>query len=363
MPIRLLQIQNFRNLNGIEMQPCAGINVIAGENGSGKTSILEAIHYLGSARSFRTTASATLLKHNTEKFNIFAEVTSFDQVFRTGHERCTTGETRIRLSDKDLNSITALVRLIPLRVINANTHQLLESGPSFRRKYLDWGVFYQDESFLPTWRFFERSLKQRNLLLKERRLKEEIHAWTQELVKHGEKLHQLRRSYVDVLRPDLLEMSASLLQLAGLEVSYCSGWKNDCTYASVLEDHFWEDHRAGMTVQGPHRADLELMLDNVLMKHFLSRGQQKLLICAMILAQGMTFSKTANKQLTYLIDDLPAELDAESRQRLITLLAEQSSQIFITAIESVMITELTSTLGLPVKVFHVKHGELVGSDE
>lgn len=362
MPITSLRIADFRNLCHVELAPqVSGINIISGQNGSGKTSLLEAIHYLGLGRSFRSANSARLIRHATNQFSVFAQILSdTERQMPVGVERDVNGVVRTRMAEKDVSSITELAAFLPIRVINSQSHHLFESGPTYRRKYLDWGLFYQSESFLPCWRQFERVLKQRNAVLRDKRPKNELDIWTDELVKYGLQLDQLRREYVECLSPLVVEMVHELLGISHLEISYQSGWSEGMDYASVLKKHYLEELRFGYTQFGPHRADLDITINAISVKHFLSRGQQKLLICAMIIAQGMLLARHANKGLIYLVDDLPSELDLQSRQQLISLLSKQQTQIFITAIESDAICDFMGDKpDVPMKVFHVEHGRVV----
>lgn len=366
MTIASLRIANFRNLISVDLDPSpGGLNVICGNNGSGKTSLLEAIYYLGLGRSFRTATLARLIRKETDKFSIFSQIVSDSKVhIPIGVEREINGLTRLRIAEKDAASVMQLALCLPTRLINSQSHNIFESGPAFRRKYLDWGLFYQSESFLPCWRQFERVLRQRNTILKERRPKQELDAWTEELVKYGVELDKHRREYVLALAPFVSENAQELLALSKFKFSYQPGWDENKDFASVLAHSYAEESRFGCTQYGPHRADLAITLDDVPVKHFLSRGQQKLLICAMIIAQGQLLAKHANKGLIYLVDDLPAELDLVSRQKLIALLARQSTQIFITAIESKSICDfITDQSDVPIKVFHVEHGKIVDMAE
>jgi DNA replication and repair protein RecF len=361
MPLTSLRVVNFRNLAKVELDPLAqGLTILSGDNGSGKTSLLEAIYYLGLGRSFRTGTASRLIRHQTDKFSIFSQLLSeSERLIPVGVERSVNGSTRLRMAEKDMSSLAELAFFIPIRLINSQSHHFFESGPSFRRQFLDWGLFYQDPGFLPCWRQFERVLKQRNALLREKRTKRELDAWTQELVSIGLVLDEWRRAYVETLSPWVKDMARELLSVASLELHYRSGWSQDRDYAEVLAHAYAEEWRQGHTLYGPHRADLDIHLEGRPVRHFLSRGQQKLLICAMILAQGSLLTKNANKGLIYLVDDLPAELDLQSKMKLLSLLSKQQTQIFITAIESETICDLVSDkFEVPMKVFHVEHGSV-----
>ncbi len=361
MAIASLRIEDFRNLTKVELAPCQnGMNVICGKNGSGKTSLLEAIHYLGVGRSFRSSVSNRLIRYETNKFSIFSQlVNSIERVISAGIERDISGSTRLRIDKKDVSSVAELAFFLPIRVINSHSHNLFESGPIFRRKYLDWGLFYHSEAFLPIWQHFERALKQRNIVLRDKRPKNELDVWTQEMLKYANEMDKLRCEYIDQLFPFIQKLTNSLLKQVNLQIKYQRGWDKKLELAQVLSSNHLEEYRAGYSLFGPHRADLDVSIDGVQIKHILSRGQQKLLICAMILAQGMLL-KQADKRLIYLVDDLPSELDVESREKLVSSLVEQESQVFVTAIEQEAICNLISSHSdISMKVFHVEHGNVL----
>lgn len=360
MAITLLRITDFRNLMSVELSPLEqGLNILHGDNGSGKTSLLEAIYYLGLGRSFRTASASRLIREETGKFSIYSQQVSHGKAsIPLGIERHTNGHTRLRIAEKEADSILDFAACLPIRLINSQSHHLFESGPSFRRKYLDWGLFYQSKSFLACWRQFERALKQRNAALREKRHKNEVQAWSLELANYGDELNALRKAYVQALTPHIQAIAAELLSIPNLNIVYQPGWDENQAYADVLTQFHPDEYRFGRTKSGPHRADLAITINQIPVKHFLSRGQQKLLICAMLIAQGMLLTSDANTGLIYLIDDLPSELDLQSRNKLISLLSKQKTQVFITAIERETISDLITQSEMPVKMFHVKHGHV-----
>ena len=367
MTITSLRITNFRNLAAINLALNPnGICIIDGQNASGKTSLLEAIYCLGIGRSFRSSLISSLIRQSTSKFSIFAQIMS-DHAYSLslGIEKGLNGSLKMRLAERDLTNMVELANHLPIRTIHSQSYQLLEGSPLFRRKYLDWGLFYHYEGFLSAWRHYERALKQRNSILREKCSKNELEAWTHEIIKYGLILDKFRQEYVQRLSPFITSISQHLLMLDGLEIIYLSGWNESMDYASVLSNSYQDDYRLGYTQFGPHRAELLLTFNAVPAKLFLSRGQQKLLICAMILAQGFLLKQDTNKGLIYLIDDLPSELDRQNRSKLLALLVAQQAQTFITTIERKDICECLDHIHQStVKVFHVEQGciaEIVGA--
>ena len=357
MPALLrLHLTDFRNFPAVEFAPrSVGFNLLYGLNGSGKTSLIEAIYYLSFGRSFRSHLASRIIRNNTEKFTIFAELSAHDGVrMPLGVERLLSGDLKIRIDGRDATSASELADLTPVQLMNSQGFTLLDAGPLYRRKYLDWGLFYQSRDFLPIWKAYGQVLRQRNAALRSGTSSpKELAVWTQELYLKGLSLDQYRRNYIAALLPELTQTAAALLDLPQLKMAYYPGWDDSQNYLQILENATAKDRLLGFTQYGPHRADLKITINKVTAKDILSRGQQKLFVCAMILAQGAML-KSANKSPIYLIDDLPAELDTISRNKLIALLSKQETQVFVTAVEREALDE--SLNGLPCTMFHVEHG-------
>jgi len=360
MSLIRLDITDFRNLGVIKLEPIAnGFNFFFGHNGSGKTSLLEAVYYLSRGRSFRSLNAAHIVRNSAEKFSIFAQVQTqhVSLTKSVGIERKRRGEARVRVDGADIPTVSELVEITPTLLINSNCHNLLDSGPVFRRKYLDWGSFYANKDFLPIWKTYQRALRQRNAVLRKRLSKKEVDLWTGELIQSGLLLDQLRREFVQQLLSFLTSLIGELLTLPGLSISYFPGWDEACSYQDALFHSFDKDWAFGYTQLGPHRADFKVIINGSPAKDILSRGQQKLFVCAMMVAQGALLQRCVNRKPIYLIDDLPSELDVVSRAKLMALLSRQEAQVFLTAVDR---EALVDTFGdAPLKMFHVEHGNAV----
>lgn len=351
-------ISDFRNIITAHFDPIfQGVNLIVGNNGSGKTSILEAIYYLSFGRSFRSTTADRVINSHAHKLSLFANIVS-DQSIQDaiGLERCLDGALKIRINGKDAFSITDSASLLPVQLIDSYCHQLLDAGPAVRRKFLDWGIFYNNSDFLRSWRQFERVLKQRNAVLREQSARRELHAWTNELIRYAAIIDEMRRDYISKLLSRLEAAIAELLEVSHLKISYWPGWDKNFTYTSILERSIDKDLSLGYTQYGPQKADLKIIINGVPAKDILSRGQQKLFVCAMIIARGTLLQGSTKRRPVYLVDDLPSELDAISRSKLLTLLYKQEAQIFVTAVDGDSLG--SSAVNDLMKVFHVEHGKV-----
>lgn len=349
MPLETLTVEHLRNITHCRISFTRGINLITGPNASGKTSLLEAIALVAQGRSFRTPRIDLLIQHGQPCLTVVGKLRTTRGLQTIGFAR-EDKKTRVRLNGQPLHRSTELIDLLPLHVITPESHMLLEQGPKMRRQYLDWGVFHVKHDYLETWRRYHRVLRQRNQSLRTGASQQVVQAWDPALIAEAEKLHQLRTEYLTLLTPSLERFGQQLLDLAPA-FAYQPGWSIDKgSLADQLREGLAADQERGFTRLGPHRADLSLRYEGKPVQSLFSRGQQKLLICAMFLAQC---SVTPGQGIV-LVDDLPAELDPLRRGRLMQALAQTGAQVFVTATEAQLI-DLADWAD--AKVFHVEHGE------
>lgn len=354
MGLTKLGIRNVRNLESVDIQPSPRLNLIYGANASGKTSILEAIYYLGRARSFRTRKLERIIRSGSDHLSIFATLeTGHQQTIPLGLER-SKKEFRLRIDGQDARSISELVAKLPVQLIQPNSHKLLEEGPRFRREYMDWGVFHVEHSFYPAWRRYQRGLKQRNTALRARGRTDLDTAWEHELVEAGHAIHLLRKRYIEGLSQILPRYLGPIFGETAVEIQYYPGWPEERgDFATLLQEMRDRDREQGFTGIGPHRADLHIRIQGKAAAEQVSRGQQKILVTSLLLAQAGLFSERTGKQCLLLIDDVAAELDAQHRARLMRVLSGMDVQLFVTAIEP---EALMADLEMEMKMFHVEHG-------
>lgn len=336
------------------MSPGAGINIIVGDNASGKSSVLESIFFLGRARSFRRTLSDALIRDGADEFTVFARTEDRFSAPGTLGIRRRRRETLWKIDGRADASLLDLVRRLPIQFIDPNLHQLLEEGPTHRRRFLDWGVFHVEHDFFPAWQRMQRALRQRNRALKRRATAATIRAWDHELVAQVGRVDNARRRYLADWQTNLRHFMAEVMPEVSLDVRYHPGWAADRSYFDVLAAGFDRDRELGHTQSGPHRADLKVRLEGALARERASRGQQKLITMVMLLAQAALLKQRHGYTPIILVDDLAAELAADYRSAVFRLLAAQDAQCFLTFLDIADVPDRTACSAM----FHVEHGQL-----
>ena len=346
--ISQLHLQNFRNCTHAQCQLSTGLNLFVGDNAAGKTSLIEAIWLLATGRSFRTSKSHNLIQHDQPQSIIFTQVTSShnqNKTHKLGMQKNAT-QTTLKVDGESVQGQIHVTRLLPVQLLTPESHRLLEEGPKLRRQFMDWGCFYQTPDFLPLWRVYQRALKQRNQALKKHLPQVQVQLWDQQLVETALKIDVIRQDYLADLAPYLATFCQALMPELTEKVvcQYRSGWpKNTDDLLLLMHQNYAKDLQVGHTQYGAHRADIRFKFGPQEAINSLSRGQQKLFVCALLLAQASLHEKVLNEPVIMLIDDLPAELDANHRLKLLELLQVLNIQHFITSTSTSLIPILDPT--------------------
>ena len=356
MVLTELQARNFRLFGSLRLRAHPRFNLIVGANGSGKTSLLESVYVLGRASSYRA-ASATLVKDGEQTWQVEGLLRAAEGDAPAEHLNVLWRRTWTAI-ERQGAALTAaeLVRILPMQILDPGLHSLLEEGPAIRRRFLDWGVFHVEHSYLGVWRRMQRALKQRNAALRSGGSTAEISAWDRDLIQSVEVLTTLRLHYVARLQESLSALLAALLPEERWTLSYRQGWNAGQSFTEAIQQGLERDRRYGQTLSGPHRAELLFLQGKDegerTVKGRISRGQQKLLVAAFVLCQCDLAREACGKAPVLLIDDFAAELSVEFQHRLFAALEGYPGQKFLAALEiSGPLQSLTDA-----SMFHVEHG-------
>ncbi|KAA8731233.1 DNA replication/repair protein RecF [Acinetobacter qingfengensis] len=358
MLLQKLRIERLRNLKTVALNELQPFNVFYGKNGSGKTSILEAIHLLATGRSFRTYVPRHYIQYQQQDTLVFAQ--SYD--YRIGLQKFQSGDQVMKVNGDSVATQGQLAKLLPVQVIEPQSTDIIDHGAKPRRQMLDWLMFHVEPDFFPIWQNYSRALKQRNRLLKLYPVpREQIQAWDQILAQEGERIHLLRELIVDRWQQDVQTELQILLPDMNIELEYFSGFSTEIGLAQQLQQELQKDIERKTTQHGVHRADLRLKTGFGYADDVLSRGQKKLLIIALKLAQ-IAMLHRSNKETVVLLDDLTAELDTQAQQRLIKRLHQLGSQVFLTTLDQQAVQSCLKQTEFVCQFYAVESGQVCPVD-
>ncbi|WP_201580428.1 DNA replication and repair protein RecF [Psychrobacter sp. Pi2-52] len=399
--IERLQISYLRNLTQISLEP-AVCNVIIGANGSGKTSLLEAIFLLSRGKSFRHHQPKRYIQHHQNNTTVHAKINDSRTL---AIQKQADATTILRLNQTTVYNQSILTEQLPTLLIDPSSMDMLEQGSASRRQLLDWLVFHMKQGFHPQWMAYQRLLKQRNSLLKStRHLTQvqlaELKSWDKGLSNHAALIHHYREQVFTEWQPYFAKSIVQLLPSYAeqLSLSYNAGYDTSVALDVQLNERLEQDLQLGYTRIGNHRADIHVYwrsdesvndqttdartaasAHSVQTKlptlkeqaaNVLSRGEKKLLITALRLSQlplllnDKERSDSLNDNLSsratpvVLLDDITAELDDRAIEILLSTLAKLPCQVFMTSLTD-DILPLVNELWSQPNQFHVKQGEIL----
>lgn len=354
MWVEKLKIHNCRILKEVDIELSPSLNIFCGDNGSGKTSLLEALTLLSRGRSFRTSRIAEVIHYDESSVLIASTIQSNSGSHtKIGIEKL-SGKTNIRINQKDIHSQSELSRFLPITVIHPDSIKLITGSPSERRAYIDWLCFYLYPGFYDTWRTYQHILKQRNICLKNKAHRYALNTWTEELINLQPVIHKFRHNALEILKPHILDITSEILDHFKCEVDLKSGFPLHVDLDKKSLVNFYEDKtdidiKFGRTSSGVHRADLSILMNGIPAIHSASRGQLKLLCICLLLAQSRTINNDGENGVI-IIDDIAAELDMDNKNTLLEYLNKLNQQLIITtpSNDKIILNK--------AKMFHVKHG-------
>lgn len=356
MWVTRLQVSGTRRIEGVSLVPGPVLNLFVGENGAGKSSLLEALHLMAYGRSFRGRVRDGLVRTGSEAVEVFVEWSEGKEGrSRRAGLRHTGQAWNGRLDGVSVTQLGELCAALAVVSFEPGSHSLITGSGETRRRYVDWGLFHVEQDFLPIWRRYARALKQRNVLLKAGGSAAQLDAWDHELAEAGERLTDSRERYLERLEPILQKVATGLVpSLGALSLDFTPGWRrNEMSLMDALMVSRERDRAVGHTTVGPHRGDWRAGYAALSQQEALSRGQAKLTALSCLLAQAGDFAEQRGEWPIIALDDLASELDRKHQRRVLEWVLSSGAQLFVTSTEW---PEVLSEIGVDVTLFHVEQG-------
>ncbi len=323
----------FRNLAPLAFEPGAGINVLSGDNGQGKSNVLEAIFYLGSLGSFRGAPASELIQHGAETAAISCELRTAP-LARALSVRLHAGAARRELSldGKRPRSIAAWASVAPMVVFHPGDLVLGQGAPERRRAFLDRVLEIVDPVFAGARADYERALRSRNRLLRDEAPERAIRAFDPILASSGSVVGVCRARLVDDLAP---RAERAFEEIMGAEVPLRLRYAprvepTEMALRAALERSLEKDRARGWTAEGPHADDLAVEVLGHAAKHHASQGQHRAMVLALKVAETDELARRSGKLPVLLLDDVSSELDRTRSRRFFEMLARRGGQVFLT---------------------------------
>ena len=369
MSLEFINIFNARNLIDFKFNPSPTINIIYGVNGSGKTTILESIYFLLRSRIFRNNKYKSFINIDSSDCTIFSKFsnTSSDK-FTLGIRRSKhCSQPTIHLNKNKINSLSQISNLVLLGLVTPESFSLLDSGPGIRRKFLDWGVFHVEHDFLNTWKSYKKILNNRNTLLRNLNYKyksinnipdnvlDDLNCWSPQLIVFNNKLTDYRKKQISNLETIFKDYIGNFSKILADKISleFYKGWSHSISFEKYINTKTNYDLLSGYTRYGAHRADIIIRYDEYLAKDILSRGQKKIIVICLILAQySFLHLNFKNKHSLLLLDDMDSELDEINLEILFNIISNINSQVIATTTN---INKYSFIDDDKYKMFHVEH--------
>ena len=355
MRVAAVEVRCLRVLGDINVEFSPRANLVVGSNGSGKSSLLEAIHLLGSGRSFRSHRLRDVVTHGESNLRIVGQTIGDDGATDTIGIEYSSGGLRIRRGGVDVKASSQLAAFLPTVTVTPDTHRLVTDGADLRRRIIDRLLFHVEPRYLEYFQRYRRALRQRNAAIRACVADDELGGWNVEMATTGEQLTAQRVQYLERTLPVMKEIVANLVGMP-VDIRFYPGWDSTISLNQACEHSLANDRVRGYTQAGPHRADLRFTIGGRPLQHSLSRGEMKLFVTAVSVAQVRDLASVLGYPPVVLVDDLASELDPDSRSRCLAELNATGAQLFLTAVPGHGLGRGDFEEG---RLFHVEQGGIV----
>ncbi len=364
MYIRELSLLNFKNFEHAEFKFTDGLNCFIGNNGAGKTNLMDAIYYLSFCKSFLNPVDAQNIRFDQDFFMVQGKYQRLDseETIYCGLKR--NQKKIFKRNQKEYKKLSEHIGLIPVIIVTPSDTNLISGGSEERRRFVDSVISQYDAVYLENLIRYNRALQQRNLLLKQFAGRntfqlESIEIWDDQLVKYGRAIHEGRMIFIERLQPvfqHYYELISGGKEMVGLKL-HSDLLTSD--FSQLLKDSIGRDRMLQYTSTGVHKDDFEFELTDYPIKKFGSQGQKKTYLVALKLAQFDFMKEISGLTPILLLDDIFDKLDKNRVEQIVKLVADDHfGQIFITDTNREHLDQMIGSLDAESQIFTIVEGKV-----
>ncbi len=364
MILRQITILNYKNIAQAELTLSPKMNCLIGQNGEGKTNLLDAVHFLALCRSSTTSLDSACIRHEAETAMLqgfFVHEDGQTEEIALGLAR--GRKKQLKRNKKTYKRLAEHIGLIPLVMVSPTDQLLISGGSEERRKFMDVVIAQTDRRYLDALVCYNKALTQRNALLKQEEPAPDadlLSLWEEEMARYGQTIFEARSRYVEEFVPVFQQIYSIVSQGREIVDLKYSSHAQRGNLLEVIQRDRAKDLIMGYSLHGVHRDELEMTLGGYPLRREGSQGQNKTFLIALKLAQ-FDFLRRAGSQTTplLLLDDLFDKLDADRVEQIVHLVSgDRFGQIFITDTNREHLDQILSRMGGDYRLFHVKGGEV-----
>ncbi len=366
MFLKAIQISNFKNCQEATCLFAEKVNAIVGENGSGKTNLLDAIHYLSFCKSYFSSQDGFSVRFGEDFFALHGDFVGLDDE-RMRKVSCTyklNGRKSMKINQKEYDRLSDHIGQYPLIMVSPYDNELIQNGSELRRKFFDMVMSQFDKEYLQQLIDYQKIILQRNTLLKKCFDSGSIDysllgIYDGQLVPLGENIYRKREAFIEAMAPAFQKYYNYLSDnKENVKILYQSQLA-DKSFATALEESIANDLRAGYTTVGVHKDDYIFLMNDHLVKRFSSQGQQKSFALSLKLSQFDYIFEQKKIKPILLLDDIFDKLDEQRIDKLLHLMGDNHfGQVFLSDTVKNRITSILDTYNILYKIFEVKNGHI-----
>ena len=364
MILRQISILNYKNITQAELQLSPKMNCFIGQNGEGKTNVLDAVHFLSLCKSMTTSQDSLCIRHGEDLAVLQGQYEREDGVTEDISLGMKRGQKKVlKRNQKAYQRMAEHIGLIPLVVVSPLDQMLIAGGSEERRRFMDVVLSQTNRPYLDALMNYNKALAQRNALLKQEDPApdaELLSLWEEEMARHGQLIYETRAQYVAEFMPLFQQFYSRISQgREQVELTYVSHAQRGPLLEVIQRDRH-KDLAVGYSLHGTHKDDLEMTLGGFPIKREGSQGQNKTFLIALKLAQFDFLRRTGSRTTPLLLlDDIFDKLDSERVEQIVRLVSEADfGQIFITDTNRDHLDQILKRMGGDYRLFHVKGGEV-----